>query len=68
MQPPSMSRTLEWLRPRGTSNRTGLDNTDEGATAMEPNQITAILNLPISQEFLARDPLRMAYVAERQHA
>ena len=31
---------------------------------MEPNKITAILNLPISQELLARDLLRMAYVAK----
>jgi hypothetical protein len=28
-----------------------------------PNEIAAILNLPISQELLARDLLRMAYVA-----
>lgn len=31
---------------------------------MQPNQITDILNLPISQELLARDLLRMAYVAQ----
>ena len=31
---------------------------------MHPNEITAILNLPISQELLARDLLRMAYVAK----
>jgi Pyridoxamine 5'-phosphate oxidase len=31
---------------------------------MQPNEITAILNLPISQELLARDLLRMAYVAK----
>ena len=31
---------------------------------MQPNEITAILNLPISQELLARDVLRMAYVAK----
>ena len=30
---------------------------------MRPNEITAVLNLPISQELLARDLLRMAYVA-----
>jgi Pyridoxamine 5'-phosphate oxidase len=48
----------------GTSSRTGLDHTDEGATTMQANEITAILNLPISQELLARDLLRMAYVAK----
>jgi hypothetical protein len=42
----------------------GLDDTDEGATTMQPNEITEILNLPISQELLARDLLRMAYVAK----
>ncbi|MQA64172.1 MAG: pyridoxamine 5-phosphate oxidase [Actinophytocola sp.] len=31
---------------------------------MQPNEITAILNLPISQELLAHDLLRMAYVAK----
>ena len=31
---------------------------------MHPNEITAILNLPTSQELLSRDVLRMAYVAK----
>ncbi|MFJ1459119.1 pyridoxamine 5'-phosphate oxidase family protein [Nocardia wallacei] len=31
---------------------------------MQQNEITAILNRPISQELLARDLLRMAYVAK----
>ncbi|MFD3744640.1 pyridoxamine 5'-phosphate oxidase family protein [Nocardia sp. NPDC058633] len=31
---------------------------------MEPNEITAILNRPLSQELLARDLVRMAYVAK----
>ena len=31
---------------------------------MHPNEITAILDLPMSQELLARDVLRMAYVAK----
>ncbi|MFC7596018.1 pyridoxamine 5'-phosphate oxidase family protein [Terrabacter sp. GCM10028922] len=31
---------------------------------MQPNEITAILDLPISQELLSRDVLRMAYVAK----
>jgi hypothetical protein len=48
----------------GYEQRTGSDDTDEGATTMQPNEITAILNLPISQELLARDLLRMAYVAK----
>jgi hypothetical protein len=41
-----------------------LDGTNEGATTMQTNNTTAILNLPISQELLARDLLRMAYVAK----
>ncbi|MFJ4655742.1 pyridoxamine 5'-phosphate oxidase family protein [Nocardia sp. NPDC088792] len=31
---------------------------------MQPNEITTIVNLPISQKLLARDLLRMAYVAK----
>lgn len=31
---------------------------------MQPNEITEILNLPISQELLARDVTRLAYVAK----
>ncbi|MGV9836744.1 hypothetical protein ACWDUL_21495 [Nocardia niigatensis] len=31
---------------------------------MQPNEITEILNLPISRGLLARDLLRMAYVAK----
>ena len=31
---------------------------------MQPNEVTAILNLPLSQELLRRDVLRMAYVAK----
>jgi uncharacterized pyridoxamine 5'-phosphate oxidase family protein len=31
---------------------------------MQPNEITAVLDRPISQELLARDLLRMAYVAK----
>jgi hypothetical protein len=41
-----------------------LDGTNEGATTRQTNNTTAILNLPISQELLARDLLRMAYVAK----
>src|SRR4051812_15798579 len=54
-----MSRTPRPLRPGLRTH-----DTDEGATTMQPNEITAILNLPISQELLARDLLRMAYVAK----
>ena len=31
---------------------------------MQPNEITEILNRPISQELLARDLTRLAYVAK----
>jgi hypothetical protein len=31
---------------------------------MHPNEIAAVLNLPISQDLLSRDLLRMAYVAK----
>jgi hypothetical protein len=41
-----------------------LDDTDEGDGTMQSNEITTILSLPISQELLARDVLRMAYVAK----
>jgi hypothetical protein len=34
-----------------------------GVTAMQPNEITDILNRPLSQELLARDITRLAYVA-----
>jgi Pyridoxamine 5'-phosphate oxidase len=31
---------------------------------MEPNEVTEVLNRPLSQEMLARDVVRMAYVAK----
>ena len=31
---------------------------------MQPNEITEVLNRPISQELLARDVTRLAYVAK----
>ena len=31
---------------------------------MQPNEITEVLNRPVSQELLARDVTRLAYVAE----
>jgi hypothetical protein len=59
-----MSKTPAWFRSLGRGSRTSLDDTDEGATTMQPSEITAILNRPISQELLDRDLLRMAYVAK----
>jgi hypothetical protein len=58
-----MSRTPGRLRPRGDERPNRPDHTDEGVTVMHPNEITAILDQPYSQELLARDLLRMAYVA-----
>ena len=40
-----------------------LDDADDGAIPVRPTQITEILNRPISQELLARDVTRLAYVA-----
>src|SRR6266536_919278 len=37
---------------------------DPGGTAMRANEITEILNRPMSQELLARDVTRLAYVAK----
>jgi hypothetical protein len=37
---------------------------NEGETTMDPNEITEILNRPVSQELLARDVTRLAYVAK----
>src|SRR5919107_2806596 len=34
-----------------------------GGNTVQPNQITEVLNRPISQELLARDLTRLAYVA-----
>ena len=36
---------------------------DNGWTNRAPNEITEVLNRPISQELLARDVTRLAYVA-----
>src|SRR6202012_1212781 len=54
-----------WLRPRDTSGRDNgpRERTVEGIT-MQPNEITEVLNRPISQELLARDLTRLAYVAK----
>ncbi len=43
-----MSRTWRWVRPR----------------YMQTNEITEVLNRSISQELLARDVTRLAYVAK----
>jgi pyridoxamine 5'-phosphate oxidase-like protein len=36
----------------------------EGAAGMQPSEVTDVLNRPISQELLARDLTRLAYVAK----
>src|SRR4051794_13374990 len=60
----SESRTSGRLRPRDTSgHRHVAPRHDKGAIAMQPTEITEILNRPISQELLARDLTRLAYVA-----
>jgi hypothetical protein len=38
--------------------------TTTGGTTVHPNEITEVLNRPISQELLARDLARLAYVAK----
>ena len=38
--------------------------TTTGGTTVRPNEITEVLNRPISQELLARDVTRLAYVAK----
>jgi hypothetical protein len=43
--------------------RANQEHTTTGGTTVQPNQITEILNRPISQELLARDLTRLAYVA-----
>jgi hypothetical protein len=35
-----------------------------GACAVQPSEITTVLNHPISQELIARDLTRLAYVAK----
>ena len=37
---------------------------DNGGTTVDTNEITEVLNRPISQELLARDVTRLAYVAK----
>src|SRR5918999_5264469 len=52
-----MSRMLRRLRPWGGSRQR------PWRTAMRANEITEILDRPISRELLARDVTRLAYVA-----
>jgi hypothetical protein len=53
-----VSRMLRRLRPWADHD------TDPGGTAMRANEITEILDRPISRELLARDLTRLAYVAK----
>jgi Pyridoxamine 5'-phosphate oxidase len=46
-----------WLRPRDTKKQ-------QWRITVQPDEITAVLNRPISQELLARDLTRLAYVAK----
>ena len=60
-----MSGTSGRLRPSDTSGTDlSLSDADEGAIPMQPTEITEILNHPMSQEWLARDLTRLAYVAQ----
>src|SRR3990170_1240763 len=58
-----MSRTSRRLRPRSEHGHLGPYRAKENVT-MQPNEITGVLNRPISQELLARDLTRLAYVAK----
>jgi catechol 2,3-dioxygenase-like lactoylglutathione lyase family enzyme len=51
------------LRPTRTIRLDGPRTTTGGIT-VQPNEITEVLNRPISQELLARDVTRLAYVAK----
>ena len=42
----------------------GWTENDNGRITVQPNEITEVLNRPISQELLARDVTRLAYVAK----
>jgi hypothetical protein len=41
-----------------------MDGTSEGDTTVEANEVAEVLNRPLSQEMLARDLARLAYVAK----
>ncbi|WP_246079786.1 pyridoxamine 5'-phosphate oxidase family protein [Nonomuraea mesophila] len=61
-----MSRTWRRLRPGYTGGHDGAAGHDETTkgTTVEPNEVTEVLNRPLSQELLARDLTRLAYVAK----
>jgi hypothetical protein len=40
-----------------------MNESREGRLTVQPSEITEVLNRPISQELLARDLTRLAYVA-----
>src|ERR1700738_711738 len=48
-------------RPERSAGRT--KETTKRGTTVQPNEVTEVLNRPISQELLARDLTRLAYVA-----
>jgi Pyridoxamine 5'-phosphate oxidase len=52
-----------WLRPGDTSGRAG-PRDEEGELTVKPNEVTEVLNRPISQELLARDLTRLGYIAK----
>jgi hypothetical protein len=56
-----VSRTRGRLRPRDKNQ--DKRTTTEGMT-VQPNEITEVLNRPVSRELLARDLTRLAYVAK----
>src|SRR6478672_11514409 len=53
-----MSRTWRWLRPRDTTGN------DKRGITVQRSEIAEVLNRPLSQELLARDLTRLAYVAK----
>src|SRR4029077_4541939 len=55
---PPMSRTWRWLRPRDTNGN------DKRGITVQRSEIAEVLNRPLSQELLARDLTRLAYVAK----
>lgn len=61
-----VSRMWRRLRPRYDRPQRPVGRTakDNGGTTVDTNEITEVLNRPISQELLARDVTRLAYVAK----
>ena len=56
-QSPPSSALARW--DAGRTKKTAM-----GGMTVQPNEITEVLNRPISQELLARDLTRLAYVAK----